>query len=97
MRLAPITSYIRAQRLRWAGHVARMPDHELAKQVALGTPHGRRPPGRPKMRWSDNVRNDLRLLNVANPEDWWIHAQDRRRWKNLVLAAKDHMGLQLRE
>ena len=95
--LAPITSYISSQRLRWAGHVARLPDGSLVKEVARGTPFGRRPPGRPRQRWSDNVIADLAALDVQNPEDWWDHAQDRRQWKLLVLAAKDRRGLQLQE
>ena len=96
-RLSPITSFIRAQRLRWAGHVARMPDDDLVKQVSRGTPYGRRPPGRPRKRWEDNIRADLTLLGVPNPQDWWDLAQNRREWRHLVLAAKDHPGLQLRE
>ena len=96
-RLPPITSYIRAQRLRWAGHVARLPDGSLVKEVARGTPFGRRPPGRPRMRWADNVTSDLALLGVDNPQDWWALAQDRRQWRTLVSAAKDHPGLQLQE
>ena len=95
--LRPITSHIRSQRLRWAGHVARLPDDSLVKTVAKNKPLGRRPVGRPRMRWEDNVRNDLALLDVANPEDWWELAQDRQAWRHLVLAAKDHPGLQLRE
>ena len=74
-----------------------MPDGELAKEVALGTPHGRRPPGRPRKRWSDNIRDDLVLLGVQNPDRWWDYAQDRQQWKQLVTAAKDHMGVQLQE
>ena len=95
--LAPITSHIRAQRLRWAGHVARLPDGSTTKEVARGTPLGRRPPGRPRMRWADNVRADLAALDVPNPEDWWALAQDRRQWRTLVTAAKDQIGLQLQE
>ena len=96
-RLPPITCYIRAQRLRWAGHVARLSDGSMVKEVARGTPFGRRPPGRPRMRWADNVVADLALLGVQNPEDWWELAQDRRRWRLLVEAAKGHVGLQLQE
>ena len=55
--LPPITSFIRSQRLRWAGHVARLEDGNLTKEVARGRPHGRRPPGRPKQRWEDNVKS----------------------------------------
>ena len=45
-----ITSTIMAQRLRWAGHVARADENRLISQVARGQPEGRRPPGRPRMR-----------------------------------------------
>ena len=46
-RLPPVTSFVRAQRLRWAGHVARMDPVCLLRRVFDGTPEGRRPPGRP--------------------------------------------------
>ena len=69
--LPPITSHIRAQRLRWAGHVARMGDDSLVKQITKGVPAGRRPVGRPRMRWSDNVRNDMVLLGVERANEWW--------------------------
>ena len=97
--LPPITSYISSQRLRWAGRLARLPDGSLVKEGArgTGTPFGRRPPGRPRMRWSDNVVADLTSLGVQDPEDWWSLAQDRLQWRLLVQAAKDSMGLQLRE
>ena len=96
-QLPPITSYIRAQRLRWAGHVARMRDGSLVKSIAQGEPHGRRPVGRPRRRWRDNIRQDMELLEVENPSEWWDAAQDRRQWRSRVKAAKDHMGLQLQE
>ena len=95
--LKPITSFVSAQRLRWAGHVARLPDDDVMKQVTRSLPHGRRPPGRPRMRWEDNLRSDLAMLGVQHPESWWDLAQDRRQWRTLVQAAKDHHGLQLRE
>ena len=88
--LPPITSHIRAQRLRWAGHAARMDDDRLVKQVMLGTPFGRRPAGRPRQRWIDNVLADLRLLGVADPQRWMDAAQDRRAWRLLVHAAKSN-------
>ena len=95
--LPHITSHIRAQHLRWAGHVARMQDYNIVKMVARGNPNGQRPPGRPRIRWSDNIRADLVLLCVDNPDGWWDLAQDRQRWRSLVAAAKDHMCLQLQE
>ena len=90
--LPPITSYVRSQRMRWAGHVARKPDDQLVKQVLLGTPYGRRPVGRPRLRWNDCLMADLRLLQVREPQRWMDAAQDRRAWRLLVDAAKSHPG-----
>ena len=84
-------------RLRWAGHVARMDEASLCRQVMEGRPLGRRPLGRPRLRWQDTVVSDLRQLGVDDPDNWIQLAQDRRGWRNLVLAAKDHPGLQPRE
>ena len=59
-----VLNVIRSHRLRWAGHVARMEAHRVPRQVLDGTPRGRRPVGRPRKRWEDNVKEDLRALNV---------------------------------
>ena len=96
-RLSPVSSFVRAQRLRWAGHVARMDADALPRRVMEGAPIGRRPSGRPKLRWTDCVRQDLEKLDVPHPDQWMVHAQDRRWWRLLVAAAKDHAGLQLQE
>ena len=95
--LAPITSFIRSQRLRWAGHVARIEDNAMVKRVTFDAPPGRRPPGRPRRRWHDNILQDIALFNVDDPARWTQLAQNRQRWRALVKAAKDHMGLQLQE
>ena len=92
-RLPNIICYVRAVRLRWAGHVARMPEERLYKRYMLGRPEGRRPVGRPRLRWLDGVTRDLRQLGVGE-EEWMQVAQDRRRWRALVEAARDHLGLQ---
>ena len=90
--LAPVTSFVRAQRLRWAGHVARKPDNAIIKMALTGRPDERRPRGRPRTRWLDVVRRDMQLLG-EDPEEWMQLAQDRRQWRHLVAAAKDHPGL----
>ena len=74
-----------------------MNDDSIVKQIAQGTPEGRRPVGRPRMRWSDNIKKDLELLGVENPTEWWDIAQNRGQWRLLVKAAKDHMDPQLQE
>ena len=49
--------------------------------------------GRPRLRWADLIKRDLQLLDVQDPNEWWIIAQDRLRWKHLVVTAKHHQGL----
>ena len=88
----PITNFLRSQRLRWAGHVARMGEERLPKQVMFNIPQGRRPLGRPRMRWKDNIKKDAELLGVEDPDRWWDVALDRGEWRGLVKAAKDHPG-----
>ena len=87
-----IINIISSRRLQWAGHVARMEEGRMAKAVMLGKPDGGRPPGRPRLRWEDNVKRDLSLLGVEAPERWCEFAEDRTEWRGLVKAAKDHLG-----
>ena len=85
--LPPISCLVRAGRLRWAGHVLRADATRDIKQVLLWTPAGRRPRGRPRTRWWDNVREDLILLQ-ENPDDIADLAANRAGWRALVSAAK---------
>jgi hypothetical protein len=55
-----IIRVMKSRRLRWAGHVARMGESRGAYRVLMGKPEGRRPLGRPRCRWEDNVLMDLR-------------------------------------
>ena len=56
VRPAPV---IKSRRLRWAGHVARMEEERGVHKVLVGKPDGKRPLGRPRRRWEDNVKMDL--------------------------------------
>ena len=96
-QLPLITAFIRSSRLRWAGHVARKAEDNICRRYLFGRPEGRRPVGRPRLRWGDLIVSDLRQLGVDNPENWTHIAEDRRRWRTLVSAAKDQRGLQPRE
>ena len=51
---------IKSRKLRWAGHVAYMGERRGAYTVLVGKPEGRRPHGRPRHRWEDNIKMDLR-------------------------------------
>ena len=72
--------------------MARMAEDSLLRMLLDGHPDGRRPRGRPRTRWVDCVKSDLALLGVDDPENWVELAQDRRHWRQIVLAAKDHDG-----
>jgi hypothetical protein len=51
---------IKSRRLRWAGHVARMGERRGAYRALVGKPEGRTPLGRPRCRWENNIKMDLR-------------------------------------
>ncbi|KAJ4438009.1 hypothetical protein ANN_13948 [Periplaneta americana] len=60
---------IKSRRLRWAGHVARMGESRNAYRVLVGRPEGKRPLGRPRRRWEDNIEMDLREVGYDD-RDW---------------------------
>ncbi|KAJ4445665.1 hypothetical protein ANN_12349 [Periplaneta americana] len=74
------------KRLRWAGHVGRMGESRNAYRVLVGRPEGKRPLGRPRRRWEDNIKMDLREVGYDD-RDWINLAQDRDRWRAYVRAA----------
>ncbi|KAJ4430430.1 hypothetical protein ANN_22646 [Periplaneta americana] len=77
---------IKSRRLRWAGHVARMGESSNAYRVLVGRPEGKRPLERPRRRWEDNIKMDLREV-VYDDRDWINLAQYRDRWRAYVRAA----------
>ncbi|KAJ4448244.1 hypothetical protein ANN_10258 [Periplaneta americana] len=77
---------IKSRRLRWAGHVARMGESRNAYRVLVGRPEVKRPLGRPRRRWEDNIKMDLREVG-CDDRDWINLAQDRDRWRAYVRAA----------
>ena len=81
-----LVSYIKSRRLRWAGHVARMEEGRSASKILAGKPTGKRPLGRPRHRWEDNIRMDLEEIGI-NAENRVDSAQDRNYWRALVNAA----------
>jgi hypothetical protein len=78
-----IVRVFKARRMRWAGHVARMGEVRGAYNILVGRPEGRRPLVRPRHRWEDNIKMDLREIGFGDVD--WIHlSQDRDRWRALV-------------
>jgi hypothetical protein len=71
-----IVRMIKSRRMRWAGHVARIAEGKGVYRVLVGRPEGKRPLGRPKRRWENNIKLDLREIGIDGSN--WIHwAQDR--------------------
>jgi hypothetical protein len=60
-----IVRQVKSRRMRWAGHVARMGEERKVYKVLVGKPEGKRPLGRPKRRWEDGIRMDLRETSLG--------------------------------
>jgi hypothetical protein len=74
---------IKSRRMRWAGHVARMGEKRNAYRILVGKPEGRKPLGRRRRRWMDNIKMDLREIGWDGV-DWFDLAQNKYKWKALV-------------
>jgi len=73
----------KSRRKRWAGHVAPMGEERGVYRVLVGKSDGKRPLGRPRRRWVDNIRIDLQEVGYGYM-DWIGLAQDTDRWRTLV-------------
>jgi hypothetical protein len=78
-----IIRIIQSRRMRWAGHVARMGEKRNVYRLLVGKPDGKRPLGRPRRRWINNIKMDFLEIGVS-VVDWIGLAQDRYRWRALV-------------
>ena len=76
-----IINYVKAQQLSWFGHTNRMPETSIVKRI-----HKRKPfTGRPKSRWDDDVRNDLKKMKLVK---WAEQVQNRSKWKAIFKKVK---------
>jgi hypothetical protein len=74
---------IKSKRMRWTGHVACMEEGRGVYRVLVGRPVGKRPLGRPRRRWKDNIKMDLRAIGFDGANLIQL-AQDRVRWRDFV-------------
>jgi hypothetical protein len=80
-----IIRHIKSRVMRWEGHVACMGEGKNVFRVLVGKPKGKRPLERPRCRWEDGLKMDLREIGWGDVE--WIHlAQDRDHWRAVVNA-----------
>jgi hypothetical protein len=77
--------------MRLAGHVAQIGEKRTAYRILVGKPVGERPLGRPRRRWVENIKMDLREI-VWDGVDWIGLAQDRDRWRALLSMVMNLRG-----
>jgi hypothetical protein len=82
---------VKSSIMRWVGHVARMGEGRGVHRDLVGKPEGRRPLGRPRRRWEDNIKRDLQEVG-GNCGNWMEWAQDRDRWRTLVNTVVNFRG-----
>jgi hypothetical protein len=78
-----VVRVIKSRRMRWVGHVARVGEGRGVYRVLVGRPEGKRPLGRPRHRWEDNIKVDLREIRIDGA-NWIQVAQDRVHWRACV-------------
>ena len=76
---------LKSRRLRWPGHVARMEQSRNSYRVLMGKPEGKRPFGKIRRRWEDNIKMDLREVG-CDPGEWIDLAEDRDHWRAYIRA-----------
>ena len=76
---------VQSRRLRRANYVSRMEEGRSTFKILTGTPAGKRPLGRPRRRWEDNIRMDLKEIGINTRN--WVDSTDRDNWRALVNAA----------
>jgi hypothetical protein len=78
-----IVRVIKSRRMWWVGLVAHMGEGRGVYRVLGGSPEGKRPLGRPRRRWKDNINLDLREIGTDGA-DWIRLVQDRVQWRAFV-------------
>jgi hypothetical protein len=78
-----IANIIKTRRMRWTGHAARMGEMRHVYKILVGKPERKRPLGRRRRRWEDNIRMDPREIGLEGV-DWILLAQDRDQWRAVV-------------
>lgn len=85
-----IVRHMKAQRIRWVGHIMRKNDNDIVKKITMWRPSEDRGRGRPKIRWWDQVTDDLRAMGE---KDWMRKTQSRQIWKDVARSAATHEDL----
>jgi hypothetical protein len=84
-----IVKVIKSRWMRWEGHVARIGEGRGVYRVLVGWPEGKRPLVRPRHRWEDNIKLDLREIGIDGV-NWIRLARDRGRWPTFVKTVMNY-------
>jgi hypothetical protein len=87
---ADIVRFIKAQRIKWLGHIQRMDQTRPDRRLLDWKPMGSKLVGKPRQRWQENVIEDLKNLKI---KIWKETVKDRETWRDLAEKAKTHKGL----
>jgi len=90
MKQEDIITFIKSQRLRWAAHVMRMENTRTARKISEWTPYKTKPAGRPRLRWMNQVEEDLKRMEIVG---WRAKVEDRQEWNRIVEQTETHPGL----
>ena len=90
MEGADIVRFIKAQRIKWLGHIQRMDQARPTGNLLDWKPMGTRPVGRTRQRWQEDITEHLKKLKVKNRKE---AGKGRRTWRDLAEKAKTHKGL----
>jgi hypothetical protein len=85
-----IGKWIKGQRISWLGHVERMEEDRVPKNIFPQELEGTRQSGRPRKGWKEEVERDLQVLGVRR---WRELVIEREKWKDIVRQGKAHSGL----
>jgi hypothetical protein len=90
MKQEDIIKFIKSQRLRCAAHVMRMENTRTIRKITEWMPHKTRPAGRPRLRWMNQVEEDLKRMKIIGLR---AKLEDRQEWNRIVEQTKTHLGL----
>jgi hypothetical protein len=85
--LPNIVRVVTSRKVRWAGHVARMGEDRAVHRFLVGKPEGKRPLARPRRRWEDNIKMDVKQVGGGRGDRMEL-SQDRDGWRALVSTVK---------
>ena len=87
---ADTVRFIKAQRIKWLGHIQTMDRARPIGKLLDWKPVGTRPVGRPRQRWQEDVMEDFKKLKIKNRKET---AEERRTWREMAEKGKTHKGL----